>query len=59
MREETLRPRPAPPTPALNSSVLFDAKTQTWHDKLAGTYVVRVDQGVEGGAHTAWKRRER
>jgi len=37
----------------------FDAKTQTWHDKLAGTYVVRVDQGVEGGAHAGWKLRER
>ena len=38
---------------------LWDSKTQTWHDKLAGTYVVRVDQGVEGGAHTGWQRRER
>lgn len=37
----------------------FDPKTQTLHDKLAGTYIVRVDQGVEGGAHTGWKRRER
>ena len=37
----------------------FDPKVQTWHDKLAGTYVIRVDQGVEGGAHTGWKRRER
>ena len=37
----------------------LDQKTQTWHDKLAGTYVVRVDQGVEGGAHTGWQRRER
>ncbi len=37
----------------------FDSKQQTWHDKLGGTYVVRVDQGVEGGSHTGWQRRQR
>jgi uncharacterized RDD family membrane protein YckC len=32
----------------------FDAKTQTWHDRLSGTYVVHVDQGIEGETHTRW-----
>lgn len=37
----------------------WDRKIQTWHDKFAGTYVVRIDEGVEGGAHIGWQRRER
>ncbi len=37
----------------------LDPKVQTLHDKFAGTYVVRVDEGVKGGAHVGWKRRER
>jgi len=37
----------------------WDGKIQTWHDKLAGTYVVRIDEGIEGGTHVGWQRRDR
>ena len=37
----------------------LDPKVQTWHDKFAGTYVVRVDEGVEGETHVGWKRQGR
>ena len=34
----------------------FDSKTQTWHDKLAKTYVVRVE-GEEPKVTGGWRRR--
>ena len=37
----------------------WDQKHQTWHDKFAGTYVVRSDRQVDGGAHVGWQRRPR
>jgi uncharacterized RDD family membrane protein YckC len=42
----------------------LDPKMQTWHDKLAGTYVVRVDEVdyhdvLAEAQRLGWKRRER